>query len=118
MLAIEPDRVPAGPSLTGLCIRRVEADEAIAGSLLLDAFAIEGPEAEAWLAAAPHIARLPGMQCLLAEVEGRPAAVAGLYSRARIAGSSPPPCCPSSAAAGSIRPHRRPARREALNRDP
>jgi MOSC domain-containing protein YiiM/GNAT superfamily N-acetyltransferase len=90
VFAIEPDRVPAGPSLTGLRIRRVDADKAVAWQrVLLEAFEIAGPEAEAWLAAAPHIARLPGMQCLLAEVDGRPAAAAGLYSRARIGGLIP-----------------------------
>jgi MOSC domain-containing protein YiiM/GNAT superfamily N-acetyltransferase len=90
VLAIEPDRVPAAAELPGLTIRRVDVDEATAWeSVVLDAFDIRGPERQAWLAAATHVARIPGMQCLLAEMNGRPAAAAGLYTRARIGGLIP-----------------------------
>ena len=90
VLAIEPQRVPPTPEVPRLTIRRVRADEAtVWESVLLDAFDIQGPERKAWLAAAPHIAALPGMQCLLAEVGGRPAAAAGFYGRARIGGLIP-----------------------------
>ncbi|MET1232767.1 MAG: GNAT family N-acetyltransferase [Candidatus Limnocylindrales bacterium] len=96
VLAIEPDRVPVGPTVPGLRIRRVEADEADAWQrILLEAFGIAGTEGEAWLAAAPHIAQLPGMQCLLAEIDGRAAAAAGLYSRARVGGLIPAAVLPA-----------------------
>jgi len=90
VLAIEPDRVVPGPTVSGLRIRRIGANEAaIWQAVLLEAFEIGGPEARAWLAAAPHIPAIPGMQCLLAEIDGEPVAAAGLYTRARIAGLGP-----------------------------
>jgi MOSC domain-containing protein YiiM/GNAT superfamily N-acetyltransferase len=96
VLAIEPDRVREGPTVPGLRIRRVEADEAAAWQgVLLEAFGMVGHEGDAWLAAAPHIAQLPGMQCLLGEIDGRPAAAAGLYSRARVGGLIPAAVLPA-----------------------
>ncbi len=96
VLAIEPSRVPAAPTVPGLTIRRVGAGEATTWeSVLVDAFDIEGPERDAWLAAAPSIAAIPGMQCLLAEMDGRPVAAAGLYTRARIGGLIPAAVLPA-----------------------
>lgn len=90
VLAIEPDRVPSAPDVPGLTIRRIGPDEAVAWqSLLCDAFGMVGREREAWLAAAAHIEALPGMQCLVAEIDGRPAGAAGLYTRARVGGLIP-----------------------------
>jgi len=90
VLAIEPERVAAAPEVPGLAIRRVGTDEAADWeSVLVDAFEMRDPEREAWLAAAAAIATIPGMQCLLAEIDGRPVASAGLYTRARIGGLIP-----------------------------
>lgn len=96
IMAIEPDRVPLPPEVPGLSIRRIGPDEARTWeSVLCDAFGIDGPEREAWLAAAPAIAAMPGMQCLLAEMDDQPAAAAGVYTRARISGLIPAAVLPA-----------------------
>ena len=55
---------------------------------MCDGFGLDGAVRAAWLAAAKQIAAIPGMHLLLAELDGRPAGAAGLYTRARVGGLS------------------------------
>jgi len=89
VLGCEPGRIAAAAPVVGLTIREVGADESTAWeTILCDGFALDGPVRAAWLAAAPAIARIPGMHMLIADLDGGPAGAAGLYTRARVGGMS------------------------------
>ena len=90
VLAIEPRRIPEAQDVPGLVMREVGVAEAEAWErTVLDGFDLQGPARDAWQAAAEHIARIPGMHLVLAEVDGRPAGAAGLFARARVGGLAP-----------------------------
>jgi MOSC domain-containing protein YiiM len=90
IVGAEAERVPDASATPGLIIREVGADEAAAWeSVVCDGFELTGPVRAAWMAAAPELPRIPGMHLLVAELEGRHAGAAGLYTRARVGGLSP-----------------------------
>jgi MOSC domain-containing protein YiiM/GNAT superfamily N-acetyltransferase len=96
VLGIEPQRVGEAPAVDGLVIREIGADEATTWeSIVVDGFEMTGGLRDAWLAAAPLIARIPGMHLLLAEIDGKPAGAAGLYTRARVGGLAPAAVAPT-----------------------
>ena len=68
------------------------------------------PARAAWLAAAPAHRRDPGMHCLLAELDGRPAAAAGLYTPRTHRWPLPGAVLPGSAAVASTPRSSPPAR--------
>lgn len=89
ILGAEPERVPEAPAVAGLMIREVGPDQAAAWeTVICDGFGLDGAVRGAWMAAAQAIASIPGMHLLLAELDGRPAGAAGLYTRARVGGLS------------------------------
>jgi hypothetical protein len=89
ILGAEAGRIQEAPAVSGLMIREVGPDEAAVWEMVMcDGFGLDGAVRAAWMAAAEQIAAIPGMHLLLAELDGRPAAVAGLYTRARIGGLS------------------------------
>jgi MOSC domain-containing protein YiiM len=89
-MGTENGRIRDAPAIAGLSIGEVGADEAAAWeTILCDAFGLEGPVREAWMAAAGTISHLPGMHLLVAELDGRPAGAAGLFTRARVGGLAP-----------------------------
>ena len=90
LLGIEPERVHDAPVVEGLVVREVGPDESTTWeSIIVDGFEMPAGVRDAWLAAAPFIAMIPGMHLLLAEVDGEPAGAAGLYTRARVGGLAP-----------------------------
>jgi MOSC domain-containing protein YiiM/GNAT superfamily N-acetyltransferase len=85
VLGAAAERVQDAPAVAGLTIREVGADEAVAWeTVVCDGFDLQGALRVAWLTAAPTIAGIPGMRLLLAELDGRPAGAAGLFTRARV----------------------------------
>jgi MOSC domain-containing protein YiiM len=89
ILGVEPGHIPMAPEVAGLTIRVVGVEDAAAWeTVICDGFGLDGAVRAAWLAAAEQIAAIPGMHLLLAELDGRPAGAAGLYTRARVGGLS------------------------------
>jgi MOSC domain-containing protein YiiM len=89
VLGAEAEQIHEAPSVAGLAIREVGPEEAGAWeTVMCDGFGLHGAVRAAWMAAAERIAAIPGMHLLLAELDGRPAGAAGLYTRARVGGLS------------------------------
>ena len=87
ILGAHPGLIPDAPSIAGLTIREVGPDEATTWeTIICNGFRLDGPVRAAWDAAARGIAGIPGMHLLIAEIDGRAAAAAGLFTRARIGG--------------------------------
>jgi MOSC domain-containing protein YiiM len=85
VLGAVPEHIVDAPLVEGLTIREVGADEAVAWeTVVCDGFELQGAVRAAWLAAARNIAAIPGIHLLLAELDGRPAGAAGLFTRARV----------------------------------
>jgi MOSC domain-containing protein YiiM/GNAT superfamily N-acetyltransferase len=85
VLGADADRILDAPKVDGLTIREVDADEAAAWEIVVcDGFELKDAVRAVWLAAARNIAAIPGMHLLLAELDGRPAGAAGLFTRARV----------------------------------
>jgi hypothetical protein len=90
IVGAEPERVPEAPATPGLTIREVGPEGAAAWeTIICDGFGPDGAVRAAWMAAATKIAAIPGMHLLLAELDGRLAGAAGLYTRARVGGLGP-----------------------------
>ena len=88
-MGAEAGRIDEAPAVPGLTIREVGQDQAAAWeTVMCDGFGLDGAVRAAWMAAAEEIAAIPGMHLLVAELDGRPAAAAGLYTRARVGGLS------------------------------
>ena len=99
-----PTESPVGPSLTGLTIRRVDPDEAVAWQLvMLEAFGIDGPRAGSLAGGGPTYRRDAG-HAVPAGGGRRPTRRRGwpLQPRTRRWLDPRPPCCPSPAAAASM----------------
>lgn len=78
------------PAVAGLTIREVGTDEATDWeTVICEGFELEGVVRNAWLAGARAFAVIPGMRLLLAELDGRPAGAAGLFTRARVGDLAP-----------------------------
>ncbi len=89
VLGAEAEQIKVAPAVAGLTIREVGRDQAaLWESVLCEGSGLDGAVRATWLAAAGEIAAIPGMHLLLAELDGRPAAAAGLYTRARVGGLS------------------------------
>lgn len=89
ILAAKAGRIQEAPAVPGLMIREVGPDQAaVWETVMCDGFGLDGAVRAAWMAAAERIAAIPGMHLLLAELDDRPAAAAGLYTRARVGGLS------------------------------
>ena len=77
--ALERWREPAGVP-AGVRVRRIGPDEALRWErAVLAGFELTGPAADAWLAAAPAIARDHRQHLFLAEIDGQPAGAAGMF---------------------------------------
>jgi MOSC domain-containing protein YiiM len=90
IVGTESERVAEARAVPGLSIHEVGPEESATWeTTICDGFGLTGAVREAWMAAAAGIAAIPGMHLLLAELDGRPAGAAGLYTRARVGGLSP-----------------------------
>jgi MOSC domain-containing protein YiiM len=90
IVGADAGRVPDAPPTPGLTIREVGQEEAEAWeTIVCDGFELGGALRAGWMAGARAVAAIPGMHLLIAELDGRPAGVAGLYTRARVGGLSP-----------------------------
>ena len=78
----------AAPIPHGFAVRAVDPDDADEarrwGELFVDAFAIEGPLADAWPRFNPILARARGYHQLIGSVRGRDVAVAASFTRRRV----------------------------------
>jgi MOSC domain-containing protein YiiM/GNAT superfamily N-acetyltransferase len=90
VLAASPSEVLEAPSVDGLAIRLVGPAEAVAWERTMVAgCGFSGPLADAWLAAAPGIARDPRMHLFLAEIGGVPVGAGGLFVHRHVGGLVP-----------------------------
>jgi MOSC domain-containing protein YiiM/ribosomal protein S18 acetylase RimI-like enzyme len=80
----EPSEVPDAEA-DGLTIREIGASEADAwSSVLVEASDIDGADRHAWIEATRRLVGSGGRHHLIAEREGAPVAVAGLFTRRRV----------------------------------
>ena len=90
VLAGSPTEILEAPSVGGLAIRLVGPAEAVAlERTVVAGCGFSGPLADAWLAAAPGIARDPRMHLFLAEIGGAPAGAGGLFVHRHVGGLAP-----------------------------
>jgi MOSC domain-containing protein YiiM len=83
--AIQPDRVPVGPEISGLAIRRIRPEEAGAWARTLLANGARPPgETGPWMALAPQLAGTAHHSLWLAELDGIPVATASLHTHRKV----------------------------------
>jgi MOSC domain-containing protein YiiM len=85
VLSATPSDVVDAPSVEGLRIRRVTADDAAGWQGIVNAaFEFAGVEADTWAALAPVETRDRRLHMLVADIDGKPAGAAGLFVHRRV----------------------------------